>query len=234
MPPLHKGSLRNLYTVRKLLLVLILILPLLWVNPRISQAQDGDFMLWAELKYHHRVGDGPWKIKWSTESRFDMDVTRYMLFNTVIGFDYKFFEWFKAGMNFKFEKERTKPGEYRPFPEATLSGKLGPIKFESRNRFEARFFNDGDKRFRYRNRIKAGPKFKTRLVSFSPYAADEIFLETNKSPGGFNQNRFLVGNVFGFLKDRVKFDLYYLLRQDKKSSGWIMRHILGTALTLDY
>jgi len=219
----------------KKLILLFLVVCLFLAGDKESRAEDGDFMLWTELKYTHPFGESPWSLIWSTENRFDQDASHYMLFNTTLGFEYEVLKWFDAGFLFRVEKEISKPTELRPIPYATFSTKWGPVKFALRNRFEVRIFPSTDQyRFRYRARVKIGPKFKTQHASFNPFIFNEFFLETSKSPGGFNQNRAAVGNTFGFKKDKIKFTLYYLIRQDHKNEGWILRHVLGTGLAFTY
>jgi hypothetical protein len=193
-----------------------------------------DFQLWTEVGYTHIFPDKKLRLRWAEENRFYNDVTQYGLFNTTLGFDYRVFKWFRPGYFQRIEKKIGSPTELRFMPQAEFIVPLGPIQFEDRNRFELRLFTDGDVRFRYRNRLKFSHTFKTSPVSFTPYVSEEIFVETERTNP--SQNRVIVGNSFGFCKDHITFDLYYLLRSDKNNGepGWTNINVLGTSLGFKY
>lgn len=203
----------------------------LW--PLQSQAA-GDFQVWTELKYSHTFPDKKFTIRWAEENRFFNDATKYGLFNTTLGFDYRVLKWLRPGYFQRIEKEIGKPTEIRFMPQVEFFASMGPIQFEDRNRFEIRLFTNGDFRFRYRNRVRFSHTFSTSPVSFTPYTSDEIFLETERNNP--SQNRFIVGNSFGFLKDHISFDLYYMLqsRRNADTPGWIQNQVLGTSLGFKY
>ncbi len=220
--------------MKKLVYILLLLggVILGWTD---AWAKNNDFQLWTELKYTHPFKGSKFSLKWAEENRFENNASRFFLFNTTIGFDYQAFKWFRVGFYYRFEKHRGENSENRIFPQVEFLAHLGPFFLEDRNRFENRIFSDGNYRFRYRNRLKLSHTFKTSPVSFTPFASDEIMFETEK-PHPFVQNRFTVGNTFGFCKDRMTFDLYYLLRRDRNQDkpGWESKNILGTSLGFKY
>lgn len=220
--------------MKKALFAMLLALSLLTLGLDEARAQNNDFMYWTELKITHPIKNSKFDFFWGMENRLDMDASRYALFNTTTGFWYKFFPWFKAGFAFRFEKETGKNAEFRPEAQAIFSYKLSNVKFQGRNRFESRNFTNGVHRFRYRLRIKVGPKYKVGIITLNPFVANEVLIEINKDPGGYNQNRFFVGNAFGFCNGKVSFAPYFLLRSDKKTSGWIKRYVFGTTLELKF
>lgn len=194
-------------------------------------AKDNDFQFWTELKYNHKLKDSKFSLHWAMENRFQNDASDYFLFNTTLGFYYQIIKYIKMGMFYRVEKKEDSDWENRVMPQIEFSANLGPVKLSDRNRFEFRFFPD-DFRFRYRNEAKVAHKIKTEPVSFTPYVSDEVFFETEK--GGFNENRLKIGNAFGFLKDRLDFDLYYLLQRKDSNGIWSTNHILGTSLSVNY
>ena len=196
-----------------------------------SEAANNDFQLWTELKYAHPFGKSPWTLLWATENRFADNASRYDLFNTTVGFDYRVFKWFKPAFFYRAEKPDGKPWENRLIPQVEFIGRLGVAEFINRQRFEVRFFPD-ETRFRYRSRFRMGFPIKSKPVSFTPYIQDEIFYEPTN--GGFNRNRLDGGNSFGFLGGKITFDLFYRLQLDQASPDWTKRHILGTSLGFKY
>lgn len=213
----------------------ILVTCLLLLAGNLAFGKENDFQLWTELKISHSFGKSPWTLYWATENRFDNDVTNYQTFNTTIGFDYKILKWLRAGFFYRFEKAEGKPRENRIFPQFEVAKVLGPVELSTRQRFEIRFFPDQTK-FRYRSRYRIGFPIKASTVSFKPYVSDELFFEPGF--GGFDQNRFAVGNAFGFMKDKITFDLYYMLKSTEQSgtagtpsgTNWTQAHVLGTSL----
>ncbi len=217
----------------KKLFFLIILIVVFWTGLLARPAYTKDFQLWTELKYAHPFGKSPWTLHWATENRFANNGTDYFLFNTTIGFDYKWLKWFKTGFFYRYEKIQDRDGENRIFPSAEFNNALGPIIINNRQRFEFRFFPD-EFRFRYRPRIKISHPFKTSPVSFTPFVSNEFFVEPQND--WYNQNRFDVGNSFGFYRDHITFDLFYRLRSDKNldGAGWFQNHILGTSLGLKF
>lgn len=210
---------------------LILGIVLLWSSST-ARAKDNDFQLWTELKISHAFGSSPWTLYWATENRFNNDVSAYMTFNTTLGFDYKILKWLRGGFFVRYEKVSGKDGEVRIFPQFELAKQFGAVELSTRQRFEVRFFPD-DTIFRYRSRYRIAFPVKAKPVSFKPYISEEIFVEPGK--GDFDQSRFSVGNAFGFLHDKIVFDLYYMLRLSAQADtpagrDWIQSHILGTSL----
>lgn len=204
---------------------------LLW-TASVAGAKENDFQLWTELKISHAFGKSPWTLYWATENRFKNNVSDYLLFNTTLGFDYKILKWLKGGFFYRFEKQVGKDYENRIFPQFELSKQFGAVELSNRQRFEIRFFPD-DTVFRYRTRFRIAFPIKTEPVSFKPFISEEIFVEPGK--GDFNQNRVAAGNTFGFHKDKITFDLYYLLRSSAEKDtptgkNWTQAHVLGTSL----
>jgi hypothetical protein len=204
------------------------------LSPGIARADD--FQLWTEVKYAHTFPehDKKFTIRWAEENRFFNDVSKYGLFNTTLGFDYKVLKWFRAGYFQRIAKKVGDPTEFRLIPTVEFLVSPGPIQFEDRNRFEVRIFSNEEVRFRYRNRVKFGHTFKTSPVSFTPYVSEEIFIETEHANP--SQNRLIAGNSFGFAHDRITFDLYYLWRSDKNNGkpGWTQTNAIGTSLGFKY
>jgi len=192
-----------------------------------------DFMLWTELKIKYQIKPSKFVFVWGTESRFDDGASEYMLFNTTVGFYYKVAKWFQTGLYYRLEKELGKNTENRVFPQGTFKVKAGPVKFAFRNRFEIRMFTSGETRFRYRLRIKFGPKFKVATITLNPFVFNEFFFETKKSNDGFNQDRLGTGLTIGFLKGLVKYTPYFMVRFDQKDP-WIHRYVFGNKVELTF
>jgi hypothetical protein len=213
--------------MKKIISILLLLVVIIFGSRGL---RANDFQLWTEFRISHTFPDKKLSIRWAEENRFYNDATTYGLFNTTLGFDYLVWKWFRPGFYYRVEKRIGNPTENRLMPQFEFLTKLGPIFIEDRNRFEIRIFTQGDVRYRYRNRFRFGHTFKNSPVSFTPYASDEIFVETERTNP--NQNRAIVGNEFGFHHDKITLALYYMLRSDKNQGapGWTQTQVLGTSL----
>jgi len=197
---------------------------------KMPPAQAGDFQVWTELKYSHTFKPSHFTLRWASENRFRDTATEHFTFNTTLGFDYAFLNWFSLGPYYRYEKKRGNPGENRPFVEVVFKTPWKALRIQDRQRYEIRIFPD-DTRFRFRNRIKLSHYFGERPVSYTPFVQDEIFVEQGH---GFNENRLDVGNSFGVWQDRLSFTLYYRWQRKESGGSWENNHILGTALGVHY
>lgn len=209
----------------------------------ISGVEAQDLQYWTELKYSHPFKNSRFELNWATENRFNDDSPHYFLFNTTLGFTYKYKPWWSFGFGFRYETAKRNiiddfNEEFRLMPQWEWTLKLGSSDIKWRNLFELRILPDdgvsGDFRFRYRGRLRWQRKFTAGNYSFTPYVSNEIFVEPER--GNFNQDRLMIGNSFGFLKDKLSFDLYYmsLSTMSSASRAWTRVSVLGSSLGVRY
>ncbi len=219
---------------RSVLFFFAALLLLVFFSGGLSWAQEAEgFDFWTEFQTSYRVGKSPWTVVWATENRFDQNGTHYYLFNTTAGFHYRLTEWFRPGFRYRVEKAQDQPWENRPTPEAIFLSDWGPLKIANRHLFENRIFPH-DYRFRYRMRITVGPFFEHWGVTFYPFVANEIFVETRAQNGGFNQNRVFLGHTLGLHRERYRWTLYYMLLKQKGTGGWEDKDVLGTIFSVNF
>ncbi len=199
--------------------------------------------LWNELRYTHPFSHSNFELTWATENRWDEGMSHFYLFNTSIGFAYKPKRWLSAGFFYLYEKSAKNilndfndEQRFNPVMELTLP--LGSSDLRWRNLIELRYLPDdgvsGDFRVRIRERLRWQMKFVVGSYSFTPYVSNEVFIEPEF--GNVNQDRFIVGNSFGFLKGKINFDLYYisLAAMNTTSKAWSRLDVLGTSLGFRY
>ena len=121
--------------------------------------------------------------------------------------------------------------EYRPHINATVKWGIPAIKFEDRNRFEYRFFNDKPSSVHYRNQLTVKFPLEVKNMKFEPYVADEIF--ASMDPVALTRNRMYIGLTFDLTKN-IKPKIYYLLQSTKSSGRWNDANVLGLSLKLDF
>lgn len=204
---------------------------LLFSGPLRAQNQDGDFLLWLTQNFIFKPADTP-KLSFELENqtRLENNATEFDEFVFVPAVSYKILSWFSVAFRNALFIEGGGVSEYRPTLEAKLTKSLGNWKLGIRNRFENRILKDA---FRFRYRLRGGFAYgiKGDPVSFEPYLNNEFFFQNQ---GGYNQNRAAVGNQFIFLKGKISVALYYMLRSDKRDTGWIHRHILGQTFNFQF
>lgn len=207
------------------------------------RASAQDLQYWTELKYAHPFKNSLFELNWATENRFNDDSPHYFLFNTTLGFTYKYKPWWNFGFGFRYETAKKNiiddfNDEYRLMPQWEWTLKIASSDIKWRNLFELRILPEdgisGDFRFRYRGRFRWQRKFPIGTYSFTPYVSNEVFVEPER--GNFNQDRLIIGNSIGFLKDKFSVDFYYLFLSTMNSSSkaWTRVSVLGTSIGVRY
>lgn len=220
-------------------LVFLQLLILLFLS---RESFSSEFQLWTELKYIHPFKDSRFSLVWAIEDRFRRKEIDLFFFNTTLGFQYQAYHWLSTGFAYRYQTaERNEEDDFsdeqRLMPQAELKTTLGKLELQNRNIFEVRILPhqvSDSIRFRYRSRIRLSKKIPFQKWSVTPYASEEIFIEPQTN--NFNQNRMIVGNSFGFLKDKVSFDLYYIYRTDliPENGGVLRIQGVGTSLGFRY
>ena len=143
-------------------------------------------------------------------------------------------DWVELGMNYRFifeEKKSDWKYENRPHGNVTLKHKLEGFDFSSRNRIEYRDKEDGKDGWRYRNKFTVKYPIKLEKCEFSPYVADEIFVDFVEEK--LNRNRLYVGVDFKILNN-LKLDIFYLWQTSEKNDAWIDYNVIGTKVKLSF
>ena len=97
-------------------------------------------------------------------------------------------------------------------------------RFSDRNLVERRFFDDGNKATRYRNRAEVERVFKVKDKDTSVFLADEVFYESDVK--AWTSNRIYVGARHDFT-NRFSAEIYYF-RQNGAFDRPRDLHVVGT------
>jgi len=98
-------------------------------------------------------------------------------------------------------------------------------RFSDRNLVERRFFDDGDKQTRYRNRAEVERVFTVKDKDTSVFLADEVFYESDVK--AWTRNRLYLGARRDF-SDRFEAEIYYF-RQNGAFDRPRDLHVVGTS-----
>ena len=112
--------------------------------------------------------------------------------------------------------------ENRPHINLNFKTKYCDIDLSSRYRLEYRDVEDGQDKWRHRNKFTARFPWKLTPLNLQPYIADEIFIEADHSH--IDQNRLYSGFTCK-LAENISGNLFYLWQKTRGSSSWIDANI---------
>jgi len=164
---------------------------------------EGRIRLKQEIDFRERAGIG---LSWS--------VNKYLLLAPSY--------FFQSEQELRGETEH----EHRLRFAATARLPFKRWRFSDRNLVERRFFDDGNKATRYRNRAEVERVFKVKDKDTSVFLADEVFYESDVK--AWTSNRIYVGARHDFT-NRFSAEIYYF-RQNGAFDRPRDLHVVGTTL----
>ncbi|NQU94682.1 MAG: DUF2490 domain-containing protein [Candidatus Omnitrophica bacterium] len=193
---------------------------------------DGDFQYWNTENISYKINED-WKIKVEEEFRFGDGVSDFYYQHSDVGVTYAgLAEWLDVGVNYRLAFEEGSNGweyENRPHFNATLKHKTDGFSLSNRGRLEWRMPENSNTKWRYRNKFTVGYPLELDQFKFTPYVADEVFVDFDA--GELNRNRLYAGANFKIIKN-LSLDVFYLWQFSKKSKHWISYNVLGTKIKL--
>ncbi|MBI1871436.1 MAG: DUF2490 domain-containing protein [Chlamydiae bacterium] len=204
---------------------------------------DGDFQYWSTEAVEGKIND-QWKVYVEEEFRFGDDASKFYYHHTQLEPGYKVNDWLEIApayrqvweLDTKLAKKDHWFEEERPMFNVTVKHKWNGWEISDRNRFEYRFFEIKEDRFRYRNKITLKSPWKWTSWNINPFIADEIFVEegVTGTPCGYNRNR-LYGGVGFQIISHLKGELFYLWQsKDSVKDNWIDFNVIGTKLKFEF
>lgn len=195
---------------------------------------DEDFGAWQLYELEAKRGKVRYKL--GEELRFREAAGLYY-YETRLGGSYDLAKYLSVGGEYLQARQERYLGnsrkffwESRPRFFATLKGRLLDFTLENRNMVELRFKQQADNTLRYRNLSTVTAPWKWTRFEFQPYAADEIFFESDRN--GLVENRLYAGFKM-LLRKNVTGSLYYLRQSQKNNAAdWRDSNILGLGLKL--
>jgi hypothetical protein len=195
---------------------------------------EGDWQYWSAVSVEGQLTPKA-RVEIEEEFRFGDDIGDYYRAHTQILFGYKVLDWLEIAPGFReiFEEKSDvfKP-EHRPQIDITGKWSLaGGWELSDRNRVEYRDKSGKPNSVRYRNQIKLKFPISWTQWKIRPYAAEEIFIESEGE--GFNRNRVTAGLEAKIL-EHLKADLYFLWQATDSNDDWINNYILGSKLKFTF
>ena len=217
----------------KKILPLILSL-LLFSSPLTHAFQNGDFQYWNTETINIKLSDKA-KLNVQEEFRFGDDAGTWYYNHTDVGVSYSVTKYLESGVFYRQiieKKDKDWDPEYRPHIDATLKATLLCFKLKDRSRISYRIRESAHNTWRYRN--KATIEWPLDIVNFkfTPYAADEIYVQTDTK--GIARNRLYLGIKFP-LVEKLIVNIFYLRQSTRgKKNKWTDYNVLGTGATISF
>ena len=137
-------------------------------------------------------------------------------------------DWIDLGFNYKQGFIKGNDGhwiqENRPHVNITFYGRLGPLDFSDRSRFEFRDRENREDLWRYVYRLEVKLPLEFTRYKFRPYIADQVYL--NLEGHTFEKNRIYSGVSFELTKN-LESKIYYVWQSAKLDGQWIDLNALG-------
>jgi hypothetical protein len=201
-----------------------------------TPAENGDFGIWNGYDVEKKL-NAQWKMKVGEELRFRDHAGLYYA-ETHLGADYKPFQYLAMGAEYqqirseRYNKKKDRNWYWDQVPRIYLTPQYSYKGFslEDRNMLEFRVRQDARFTLRYRNMVTLTAPWKWTRFQFQPYAANEIFLETQRN--GMMEDRFYAGFKMHYWGP-VYGSVYYLRHSTKNAvAKWTSLNILGTSLKI--
>ncbi len=158
-------------------------------------AGDEDLQLWLDQRALSQVSERSWAhVKQSFRLRDDAGTLG--TYHIEGGLAYQMCSLLDLGLFYRHVFEKTEDEwleEQRPFLDATLHWTWFDITFSDRSRFEYRWRQARDDKWRYRNKLGAVFPLKWTDIDLRPYIAGELFFDERVSRGDRSRVRGSVG-----------------------------------------
>lgn len=186
-----------------------------------------DWQLWISANGRVALSDS-WAFHVNPEVRIRDDFSNPSYVQSRQGFLYQAEPWLRLGLNYLYAQTQhptTKTYENRLEAEITFLAKYAGVSWSMRNRFDSRFFSNGDFQERYRMRVEGVLPLPWIHEKLSLFGSEEIFL--NFEGRSFSRNR-LTGGFSYNLGDGIALSTYYMRQYDRRDVGpWTAANVLG-------
>lgn len=149
---------------------------------------------------------------------------------TDFGADYKFADWFKSGVYFRYRNMPDESEEqFETYLNLSLSYELYNLELSNRVRFHVKFRENKESVNNFRNKLTLGYKV---LDWLEPYIAAELFYRFLYDDGDrLSQGRYYIGTKIK-LSDEHEFDLFLMREQEYNTAKAIHSNVLGLEYSL--
>jgi len=224
----------NMYKTRILILSILSLLLLLPINLEAQETTvTSDLEMWNNIAISKKIGDR-WKVSLEEEFRFTEDISRFDIFFTDLGLDYKINKHFSAGVNYRFYQNQNSDGDFvtqhRFSTNINYKQKLDRFTFEYRLQFQNKdedFLSGNSENNVYNLRNKISVDYDIKNFKLEPYFQAEIFrkYETGEE-SYFNKMRWKLGASYPVTR-KSDIELFYIIDNELNQSYPKTTYVLG-------
>ncbi len=199
----------------------------------VSNAPASEFEYWPKAFVTIPLNK-QWQFGFEEWLSFKDNATRFKDSQTDVWLHYQgFADWLSVGVGYKRVYAKPDGWEIEDRPMFNVAAKTNVYGFgvTNRSRFEYRMPQDEGPFWRYRHRLNIVSPVTFTPLKIQPYTAEEVFYSFDGQ--GFNQQR-LYGGVYIPLHEKVRLELFYIWKLDKKDDGWHTTNVLGSWVYIQF
>lgn len=221
----------------KIKILITTFLSLLLLLPIKVGAQEttvtGDLEMWNNFAISKKLGDR-WKVSLEEELRFTENISRFDIYLTDLGLDYKINKHFSAGVNYRLYQNKNKDDDFitqhRLSANINYKLKINRFIFGYRLQFQNKdedFLSISSKNKVYNIRNRISIDYDIKNFKLAPYFQAELFrkYETDEA-AYFNKMRWTLGASYPVSK-RSDIELFYRVDNELNISYPKNTYILG-------
>jgi len=224
----------NMYKTRILITSFLSLLLLLPINVGAQETTvTSDLEMWNNFAISKKLGDR-WKVSLEEELRFTEDISRFDMFFTDVGLDYKIDKHFSAGVNYRFYQNKNNDDDFitqhRLSANIKFKQKLDRFTFGYRLQFQNKdedFLSSNSENNVYNLRNKISVDYDIKNFKLEPYFQAELFrkYETGEE-SYFNKMRWKLGASYPVTR-KSDIELFYLIDKELNQSYPKSTYVLG-------
>ena len=189
--------------------------------------------MWNNFAISKKISDR-WKVSLEEELRFTEDISRFDIFFTDLGLDYKINKHFSAGLNYRFYQNKNNDGDFKTQHRLSASvsykQKFDRFTFGYRLQFQNKdedFLSSSSENNVSNLRNKISVDYDIKNFKLEPYFQAELFrkYETGEDPC-FNKVRWTLGASYPITK-KSDIQLFYRIDNELNQSYPKNTYILG-------
>ncbi len=183
-----------------------------------------DLEMWNNVAISKKIGDR-WQISLKEELRFTEDISRFDMFFTDLGLDYKINKHFSAGVNYRFYQNKNSDNDFitqhRLSADINYKQKLDRFTFGYRLQFQNKdedLLSGSSENNVYNLRNKISVDYDIKNFKLEPYFQAEIFrkYETGEE-SYFNKMRWKLGASYPVTRSS-DIELFYIIDNELNQS----------------
>ena len=192
-----------------------------------------DWQSWNSFSIKYNISEKT-GILWSPHIRIRDDISDLFIWNFRQGVFFNYNKNLTFGLNYLYKDQKNESGawsdEHRLEVLTTVKWKFARFNFSDRNQYEYRTLGN-DQKSRYRNSLRVSKPINLHGLDLTPFLKNEIYYDFDTSQ--LNQNRFFLGFTYK-LNKQTRFELYYMLKSNRKGHDWDEANIVGTGVKVAF